>query len=193
MMDHSLLWVIAQIIGGIALLFGINAFTQKNDKTFKSKMGIFCLIESVHFFLLDAFSACLGCVVNSLRSYVSVRTKSKYVMFIFLFVLWMFGLFSIIRFDFEYLNNAYNMFGFSGILNIYSNNLIRFLPLIGSSIGTVGLFLLNDIKLRFSILICSFLWLIHNIAVVSIGPTIMEITFIIVNISTINKLLKSKK
>jgi hypothetical protein len=57
----------------------------------------------------------------------------------------------------------------------------------------VGLFCFSGITLRCMILVCSSLWLIHNVIAVSIGPSIMEVSFIVMNSITIRKLWLARK
>lgn len=193
MPEQDIIWYVAQLVGFIALLFGLKTFAEKSDQKFKQKMTFFCCVESVHFFLLGAYSACFGCLLNGLRSFASARTRSRIVMFFFLFFLWTVGLLSIAGFDFSLLAGVYETRGITGVLDILLRQKYRFLPLMGSTLGTVGLFCCSGITLRCMILICSFLWLIHNIIAVSIGPSIMEMTFIVMNSITIRKLWLARK
>lgn len=194
MHDLSFSWYVAQFVGFIALFCGVGAFSQKSDLIFKKRMTLFCLIESVHFFLLTAYSASFGCFVNGLRSFASAKTRSKFVMCFFLVFLWTIGILSIVAFDLNLLSTLYKEQGIIGIVDVlFLKEPIRIFPLLGSTIGTIGLFLLEGIKLRWAILSCSFLWFIHNIGVVSIGPAIMEAIFIFINSMTIRKLYIQSK
>ncbi len=110
----------------------------------------------------------------------------------FLIFLWVIGFLTIIHFDLLGLQTAYNNNGMSGIASIIFEEKYRYLPLIGSTIGTVGLFCYSGIKLRWMILVCSSLWLIHNLIAVSIGPSIMEVSFIVMNSIVIRKLYRER-
>ena len=193
MPDPDTTWIVAQLLGFVALLCGLGAFAQKSDLDFKRKMTFFCCVEAVHFLLLGAASACLGCLLNGLRSFASARTRSPRVMLMFLAALWILGILSIAGFDLPRLWAAWKSPEAGSLSAILLAEPFRYLPLIGSSLGTVGLFLMSGVRLRFAILICSSLWLTHNLIAVSIGPSIMEVTFIIMNLNTIRRLLRDRR
>ncbi len=190
----SLQWYIAQAIGFFALLLGVSAFLQKSDLAFKRGMTIFCLVEAIHFFLLTAYSASFGCFVNGTRSFASSKTRSKAVMTFFLVFLWSVGCLSIASFDMTLIQQTYAEGGTSGLVHLFFfDQPIKLFPLLGSTIGTIGLFLLSGIKLRIAVFICSFLWFVHNVAAISIGPSIMEAVFMMINARTIYGLWKKSK
>ncbi len=177
---------IAQLVGFVALLCGVGAFLQKNDLAFKRRMTLFCMVEAIHFLLLSAYSASFGCFVNGMRSFASSKTRSKIVMVFFLIFLWSVGLLAVASFRLELIQELYCTEGWYGLLSFWIlQHPVALLPLLGSTVGTVGLFLLSGINLRYAILTCSSLWFVHNITVVSIGPSIMEAVFILINVKTI--------
>ena len=182
-------WWIGQSVGFLGLLLGLNAFRQKSDLSFKRHMTVFCIVESVHFAIMSAWSAGFGCLINGCRAFASTRTRSKTVMVFFLLVLWSVGLVSLVGFNLPVVAESFR----TGDFSCYFKEPFRFLPLIGSTIGTIGLFILSGINLRMSVFLCSSLWLIHNIFVVSIGPSIMEVSFLIMNYRTIRKLIRDKR
>lgn len=192
-MDQDLIWWVGQVIGFIALLLGRSAFAQKSDLQFKRKMTLFCLIEAIHFAFLTAWSASFGCLVNSCRSFASTRTRSKIVMFFFLALLWSIGVLAIVNFNSTLLVTTYHDQHLWGLLKLLFKEPFRFLPLLGSTIGTIGLFLLTGLRLRYAVFTCSFLWFIHNVIVISIGPSIMEAVFMYTNYKTILSLKKEQK
>lgn len=187
------LWIAAQAVGFVALFCGISAFTQKSDQAFKMRMTFFCFVEALHFLLLGAYSASFGCVVNACRSFAAVHTRSVWAMIFFLALLWSLGLFSLVGFDWFVLKMSWDFGGFGGVLKTVFAEPFRILPILGSTVGTVGLFLLSGVRLRLAVLACSALWLIHNVIAVSIGPSLMEIIFIVLNAVTISKLLRAHK
>ena len=75
---------IAQGIGGIAFLVGVMAFWQKDDMRFRYQMMMFCLIMGIHFTLMGATVAAIGVMINALRSYASIKTQSRKVMWFFI-------------------------------------------------------------------------------------------------------------
>ena len=92
-------WWIGQSVGFLGLLLGLNAFRQKSDLSFKRHMTVFCIVESVHFAIMSAWSAGFGCLINGCRAFASTRTRSKTVMVFFLLVLWSVGLVSLVGFN----------------------------------------------------------------------------------------------
>lgn len=192
-MSVDWIWWLGQTVGILGLLLGINAFRQKLDIDFKKHMVVFCIVESCHFAIMSAWSACFGCLLNGCRAFASIKTRSKTVMWIFLLVLWSVGILSLVGFNINLIVQTYKSSGICEVVSILLKEPYRLFPILGSTIGTVGLFLLSGIRLRATVFICSFLWLIHNLIVVSIGPSIMELCFLYMNFRTIRKLMREQR
>lgn len=67
------------------------------------------------------------------------------------------------------------------------------LPITGSIVGTLTVFLLTGIRMRIGFLIGAFCWLANNIVIGSIGGVMLESTLIFVNLSTIYRLHRQAK
>lgn len=80
---------LAQGIGGIAFMVGVMAFWQKDDLRFRYQMMAFCFIMGVHFVLLGATVAAIGVVINGIRSFASIKTQSRKVMWFFIAMMWL--------------------------------------------------------------------------------------------------------
>ncbi|PSU35835.1 YgjV family protein [Photobacterium lutimaris] len=158
----------AQGVGLFAFAVGASAFLHQNGNKFRLHLTIFQVILCCHFILMGAFTAAFGCGISALRSYASTQTKSKRVMWFFIGLLWLMGLPS--------LQHSYEL-----------------LTIFGASVATWALFQAEGIKLRLLILFNSFCWLTNNLLLGSIGGTLMESTFIIVNLYTISRMFMSKK
>lgn len=89
---------LAQGIGGIAFLVGVMAFWQKDDLRFRYQMMAFCFIMGVHFALLGATVAAIGVVINGIRSFASIKTQSRKVMWFFIALMWLMTLPNITHF-----------------------------------------------------------------------------------------------
>lgn len=160
--------VVAQSIGGIAFLIGLMAFWQKDDTRFRYQMMAFCFTIGIHFVLMGAMVAAVGAIINGIRGYVSIKTQSRKVMWLFIVLMWAMTLPNVTHF-------------------------VELMTVIGSSVATWGLFSRQGITLRFLILFNSFCWATHNIWLGSIGGSLVESCFVLINLLTIYRLYKEKK
>ncbi len=158
----------AQIIGGIAFVCGVFAFLQKDDLKFRYGMVTFCFIMALHFFMMDAMVAAIGVTINGIRAFVSIKTQSRWVMWVFISLL--------IVMTVPQLNTP-----------------IEALTIIGSAAGTWALFSLSGIKVRSVILFNSCCWFTHNLWLGSVGGILVEGTFIIANLVTIYRMYRSQE
>lgn len=158
----------AQIIGGIAFVCGVFAFLQKDDLKFRYGMVTFCFIMALHFFMMDAMVAAIGVTINGIRAFVSIKTQSRWVMWVFISLL--------IVMTVPQLNTP-----------------IEALTIIGSAAGTWALFSLRGIKVRSVILFNSCCWFTHNLWLGSVGGILVEGTFIIANLVTIYRMYRSQE
>ena len=158
--------IAAQVVGGIAFLCGVLAFLQTDDLRFRYGMVGFCFIMAVHFFMMDAIVAAIGVTINGIRAFVSIKTQSRWVMWIFITLL--------IAMTLPQLSAP-----------------IEALTIIGSAAGTWALFSLQGIKMRSVILFNSCCWFTHNLWLGSIGGSLVEGTFIITNLMTIYRMYLS--
>ena len=158
----------AQSVGLLAFIVGASAFLHQDGNRFRLHLTVFQIVLCSHFILMGAFTAAFGCGISALRSYASTKTKSNKVMWFFVSLLWLMGLPS--------LQHSYEL-----------------LTIFGASVATWGLFQAEGIKLRLLILFNSFCWLTNNLLLGSIGGTLMESTFIIVNLYTISRMLISRR
>ncbi|MGR4989970.1 MULTISPECIES: YgjV family protein [Vibrio] len=159
---------LAQAVGGIAFMVGVMAFWQKDDMRFRYQMMAFCFIMGIHFTLMGATVAAIGVIINGIRSFASIKTQSRKVMWFFIALMWLMTLPNITHF-------------------------FELLTVIGSSVATWALFSKQGITLRSLILFNSFCWVSHNIWLGSIGGSLVESTFIITNLLTIYRLYQSNK
>ncbi|WP_257276173.1 MULTISPECIES: YgjV family protein [unclassified Endozoicomonas] len=158
----------AQGVGLFAFIVGASAFLHQNGRRFRLHLTVFQILLCIHFIMMGAFTAAFGCGISAARSYASTRTKSNKVMWFFISLLWLMGLPS--------LQHSYEL-----------------LTIFGASLVTWGLFQVDGIKLRLLVLFNSFCWLTNNLLLGSIGGTLMETTFIIVNLYTISKMFISRR
>lgn len=156
---------LAQSIGLVAYFVGVTAFFHQDGNKFRLHLTFFQVIICIHFIFMGAMTAAFGCAISAVRSYVSTRTDSSKVMWGFIALLWIMG-----------------------VSNLQHN--YELLTLVGASVATWGLFKAQGVHMRLLILFNSLCWLTNNLLLGSIGGSLMEATFIVVNIITISKLLR---
>lgn len=122
----------------------------------------------LHFALLGAPTAVLSSLLAVVRTGLSLKTGSRLVAWLFIALSLALGLWLAERW-------------------------LDILPVVGACIGTYALFCLSGIAMRLAFLAGACFWLANNIVVGSIGGTLLEVTLISVNISTIARLWWSKR
>ncbi len=153
-MSHFLL---SQILVGCAICTDILSFQLKERKKIVACLLVSCILISVHFMLLDHWTAaCLGLLAAG-RFTASLFSTSKKVMGLFVIATIVIGVFS-----------------YEGWLSILSCT--------GAIFGTVASFCKEDKLLRQLMLIGTSLWLIHNFLAGSPGAVLMEALFISSNL-----------
>ncbi|MDN3681925.1 YgjV family protein [Vibrio tapetis subsp. quintayensis] len=155
---------VAQGVGLFAFLIGATAFLQKDGRKFRLHLMVFQVVLCSHFILMGAMVAAISCGISALRSYASTKTKSLWVMSSFIALLWLMGV--------PQLTQYYEL-----------------LTLFGASVATYGLFRTQGVSMRLLVLFNSLCWLTNNLLLGSIGGSMMETTFILVNGYTIARLV----
>lgn len=153
-------WNMAQTIGMVAFIIGATAFLHSDGRRFRLHLMVFQIVLCSHFIMMGALVAAFGCGISAVRSYASTKTQSTSVMLFFIAMLWLMGL--------PQLEHYYEL-----------------LTIFGSSVATYALFKLQGIPMRLLVMFNSFCWITNNFLLGSIGGTLMELTFIVVNSVTI--------
>ncbi|WP_171389922.1 YgjV family protein [Vibrio mediterranei] len=153
----------AQALGFVGYLIGITLSLQKDDAKLRFLLVCMCAVMMVHFALLGSFISAFMCILNGARTYFSGKTKSLKVMFGFITLMWILGL--------------------SQFTEYY-----QLITIFTSSLATYGLYRTSGIKMRLLFLTNNVGWTINNYIVGSIGGTLMESTFILMNLITIYRL-----
>ncbi|KXI29063.1 YgjV family protein [Paraglaciecola hydrolytica] len=153
----------AQLIGLLALIVGVSAFLQKHDDHLRRNLTIFTLLMGIQFMMLGLWAGALTAWLGTLRNYISMRTKNIWVMAGFLLILWLVAL-----------PNA--------------TEIVDYFPIVGTSLGTWAMFREKGLRMRSLMFLGSACWLSHNFLVGSIGGTIIEAVFLVVNGRTMFKL-----
>ncbi|MEI7728950.1 MAG: YgjV family protein [Verrucomicrobiota bacterium] len=158
----------AQCIGYVAFVLGVAAFLQKDDRRLKSLLASECLVYTVHFWMLGNLPAALSALTSSVRTFLAIRTRSRWLAAFIIGVNITIGL-------------------------AFAKTPAAWLPTLGSCLGTIAVFMLHGIAMRLLVLVATFLWLANNILSGSIGGTLLEAIIAIVNISTIIRLYRTPK
>ncbi len=148
-MSHFML---SQILVGFAICTDILSFQLKDRKKIVSCLLVSCMLISVHFMLLDHWTAAGLGLLAAARFTTSLFSTSKKAMGLFVLATIIIGVFS-----------------YEGLLSILSCT--------GAVFGTVASFCKEDKLLRQLMLVGTALWLIHNFLAGSPGAVLMEALF----------------
>ena len=159
-------WNLAQAIGMVAFVIGATAFLHSDGRRFRLHLMVFQVVLCCHFIMMGALVAAFGCGISAIRSYASTKTQSTPVMLFFIAMLWVMGV--------PQLEHSYEL-----------------LTIFGSSVATWALFKTQGIQMRLLVMFNSFCWVTNNLLLGSIGGTLMELTFIIVNSLTILRMYRA--
>lgn len=167
-MEYLINLSFAQWLGFLSFALGISTFYQKDDRKLKIVMVVFQLNNILHFYLLGSNISALSTLLSFLRTATSIKTSNKIVAALFVIV-----------------SIALGLWIAKGPLDL--------LPIAGSVLGTIAVFLLKGIQMRIAFIIGAICWLANNIIVGSIGGTLLEATLLTVNLFTIIRLYRHKK
>jgi hypothetical protein len=154
---------IAQVLGLVSFALGVSAFYQKDDRKLKIILVILNLNYTLHFFLLGSVLSTLSTLLAASRTASSIYTSSKWVTLFFVTMAVIFG-------------------------SLFAVNWWDLLPIFGTVIGTIAIFLFKGIPMRIGFLIGASCWLSNNIIIGSFGGAMLEMTVISVNLFTIYRL-----
>jgi len=158
----------AQMFGHATLILSMVTFSRKHDGHFKVWLTVQNLFYAIHLFLMGNLAGMSGTLLSATRNLLSLRTRSMTVALILLAANVLLG--------FWVIKAAWNV-----------------IPLIATAIATISMFRLDGLRLRYSILCCTLLWLINNILTGSISGTVMESMITIMSSLTIYRLHRETK
>ena len=158
----DLAWLLSptQLSGYAAFVLGMACFAQTNDRRFKLFMAAECGAYILHFALLGQATAVASTAVSMLRSLASLRGRRPAL-----------GL------GFVALSLACGVWLAEGWQSL--------LPIAASCIGTTALFFMHGRRMRAWMLLGTLLWLVNNLAVGSIGGSLLEACLALSNLRTI--------
>ncbi len=159
---------LGQGVGLFAMLVGVTAFSQKDDKRLRQLLTVFTLLIACHFALMGWWAAALSALIGTARNYASIHVRNTKVMLFFMALLLLIA--------------APRVEHWTGIL-----------ALMGAAWATWGVFKESGVRLRVFMLLGTISWLSHNILVGSIGGSIIETIFLLVNGLTIWRLIQDRQ
>lgn len=149
-------FIIAQIIGGFALLLSIISFQQKNRSKILLVQIFSTIFYSLHFFLLTAFTGAAMNLITVFRSYVFYHkdnkkwASKKNWFWLFMILVWIGGIVT--------WRSVYSIF-----------------PILALTFGTIAYWQTNPKYVRAISVLSRPLWIIYSIYYLSIPGIIVEL------------------
>ncbi|MCL2891813.1 YgjV family protein [Brenneria tiliae] len=146
----------AQSVGVLAFLVGITLFFNRDERKFKLQLSVYTLVIGCHFFMMGANAAGISAMLNSARTLISIKTHNIAVMFVFIALTLALGL--------------------PGI-----RHMVELLPIVGTIASTWALFRTSGLTTRCVMWCSTACWVTHNIWLGSIGGSLIEGSFLLMN------------
>jgi hypothetical protein len=157
-----------QLAGYAAFVLGVTAFMQRDDRRLKVFLIAECAAYVVHFVLLGNLPAASSAGVSVVRNLLSLRYRS-----------WRLAVLAML---------ASVALGF-----VFVRSPVGWLPVVGSCLGTWGLFMMKGIRMRLLVLVSTLLWLVNNIVSGSIGGVFLETFIAIASITTMVRMTRGAR
>lgn len=158
----------AQLAGYAAFVFGMACFAQTDDRRFKVLMALECAAYVLHFALLGHATAVASAAVSLARSLAALKARTPAVGLLFIGL----GL---------------------GLGAWLATGWLSLLPIAASCLGTAALFFLRGVPMRLLMLLGTLLWLVHNLAVGSVGGSLLEACLLVSNLFTIGRMVRAAR
>ncbi|MFY7854943.1 MAG: YgjV family protein [Rubrivivax sp.] len=153
----------AQAMGALAFVFGVLCFAQRDERRFIVFMALECAAYALHFAWLGHPVAMASTLLSLARSLAALRWRRPATGLIFLAA-----------------HLAVGALLYSGPVSL--------LPVVSACLGTSALFFLRGLAMRGCMLVGTLLWVVHNVAVGSIGGTLLELVLAVTNAVTVWRL-----
>lgn len=154
----------AQLAGYVALVLGVSAFLQRDDRRLKLLIALECFVYVGHFALLGRPPAASSAAVSGVRNLVSVWFRSA----------WLAGA-----------SVAANV----AIALWLDTRGSGWIPVVGSCLGAIAVFTLRGVPMRLLLLSSTALWLLNNVLSRSIGGVVLETLIAAASITTIARMV----
>ncbi|BEH73752.1 YgjV family protein [Edwardsiella tarda] len=149
-------YLFAQGVGVVAFLVGITTFFNRDERRFRLQLALYSSIIGVHFFLMGASTAGMSAELNAIRSVIATRTRNLWVMVLFIVLTLVLGV---------------------GELQ----HPLEVLPIVGTIASTWALFRCRGLTTRCVMWCSTACWVIHNLWLGSLGGSLIEGSFLLVN------------
>lgn len=146
----------AQSVGVLAFFVGITMFFNRNDRRFKQQLSAYSAIIGVHFLLMGANPAGMSALLNAVRTLITLKTRNQWVMVVFITLTLILGIGK-------------------------AKHLMELLPIVGTVASTWALFRTSGLKTRCIMWGSTCCWVIHNVWLGSIGGSLIEGSFLLMN------------
>ncbi|MBI4893636.1 MAG: YgjV family protein [Acidobacteria bacterium] len=150
----------AQCAGYVALVLGVGAFLNKDDKRMKLLLSVESVVYGAHFFMLGNLAAAGSAAISAGRTYLSLKSRS----------LW--------------LAAAAVALNLGVGLKVAATG-FAWIPIIASCAATVAFFTLDGMKLRIVLLTTTLMWLMNGYLSRSIGGVVLESLIAAANATTL--------
>jgi inner membrane protein len=158
----------AQLVGLVALVLGVAAFLQRDDRRLKALLVGECIVYVAHFTLLGAPSAASSAGVSAVRTLLSLWFRTPWLAAAAV---------------------AVNV-GFAVALGTHG---VGWIPVVGSSLGAIAIFTMRGIPMRLLLLVSTGTWLANNLITGSVGGTLLESLIAAASLSTIVRLALAER
>lgn len=146
----------AQAVGVLAFFVGITMFFNRDEQRFRLQLSAYSAIIGCHFFLMGASAAGSSAMLNALRNLVAAKTRSSIAMLVFIVLTLAFGLWRM-------------------------QHAVEILPIFGTVISTWAIFRTTGLTTRCVMWVSTVCWVIHNVWLESIGGSLIEGSFLLLN------------
>lgn len=159
---------IAQGVGVLAFAVGITTFINRDERRFRLQLACYSATIGLHFFLMGATPAGFSAGLNAIRTVISLKTRSLWVMSLFIILTLVLGLAKF-------------------------SHPMELLPIVGTVASTWVLFRSRGLTMRCVMWCSTACWVAHNFWLGSIGGTLIEGSFLIMNGLNIIRFWRMKK
>ncbi len=147
----------SQCVVATAFLVGIASFQFKYRRHVLYGWCVAAVLNSIHFFILGRPAPGALVFVNAIRFLIAAFTSSRYWMIIFM-------LLSIVGFALTF------------------KHPLSLLALFSTLLGTYGSFHSDDRKMRLILMVCTTIWVLHNVLAFTPVAAVMELAFLASNV-----------
>jgi hypothetical protein len=148
----------------VALVLGVSAFLQRDDRRLKLLIAVECFVYVGHFMLLGRPPAASSAAVSGVRNLLSVWFRSAWLA-------------------------AASVAANVAVALWLDTRGSGWIPVVGSCVGAVAVFTLEGVPMRLVLLSSTGLWLLNNVLSRSIGGVVLETLIAAASLTTISRMI----